>query len=209
MAHVLHVQTSPRGDDSFSIRTARAFLQAYERAHPDDAVETLDLVATPPPEFRGEAAGAKMDVLAGEKPGSTKQKAWSRVCDTIAHFKQAGKLVISTPMWNFGVPYPLKHYIDVIVQPRETFRYTDSGAIGLVTGRPCILILARGGRYAPGTPGEAMDMQRPYLEAILGFIGFGGIRSILIEPTVAEGPEAAEQALAAAFDEAREAAESF
>jgi len=192
MAHVLHVQASPRGDESFSVRTARAFLEAYAKTHPGDTIETLDLAARPPIDLGGEAAGAKMQILGGQAPTADQAKAWARVTETIRHLKKADKLLISSPMWNFALPYRLKHYIDVVVLPGETFRYTPEGKIqGLMAGRPCMLILARGGRYGPGTPAAAMDFQLPYLKAVLGFIGIEKVSVILVEPTAAEGPDAA------------------
>jgi len=210
MAHVLHIQASPRGNESFSIRTARALLEAYAKTHPGDTVETLDLTAEPPPELRGEAAGAKMRILGGQAPAAEQAKAWAKVTETIRRLKKADKLLVSSPMWNFSLPYPLKHYIDVVVQPGETFRYSPEGKVeGLLAGRPCILILARGGRYGPGSGGEAMDFQLPYLKAILGFLGIEKVGVILIEPTAAEGPDAAEKVLAAAVAEARRKAAAF
>ena len=210
MAHVLHIQASPRGDESFSIRTARAFLEAYAKTHPGDTIETLDLASDPPPPFRGEAAGAKMRILGGQAPAAEQAKAWAKVTETIRRLKKADKLLVSSPMWNFSLPYPLKHYIDVVVQPGETFRYTPEGKVeGLLAGRPCILILARGGRYGPGTGAAAMDFQLPYLKAVLGFIGIEKVGVILVEPTAAEGPDAAEKVLAATVAEARQKAAAF
>ena len=210
MAHVLHVQSSPRGDESFSVRTARAFLEAYAKTHPGDTIETLDLAARPPIEFRGEAADAKMRILGGQAPAAEQAKAWAKVTETIRHLKKADKLLVSSPMWNFALPYRLKHYIDVVVQPGETFRYTPEEKIqGLMAGKPCMLILARGGRYKPGTPGEAMDFQLPYLKTILGFIGIEKVGVILIEPTAAEGPDAAKKTLDAASADARRRAADF
>jgi len=225
MARVLHVQASPRGDESFSIRVARAFLEAYAKAHPDDTLETLDLAADPPPPFRGDEARAKMRILGGQAPAPEQAKAWARVTETIRRFKKADKFIVSSPMWNFSLPYPLKHYLDVLIQPGETFRYTPEGRVeGLLRGRPCMLILARGGRYGPGSGGdpsadsgspragsrgEAMDFQLPYLKAALGFIGLEDIGVILIEPTAAEGPDAAQKALDSAIAAARRRALAF
>jgi len=210
MAHVLHVQASPRGDESFSVRTARAFLEAYAKTHPGDTIETLDLAARPPIEFRGEAAGAKMRILGGQAPAADQAKAWDRVTETIRHLKKADKLLVSSPMWNFALPYRLKHYIDVVVQPGETFRYTPEGKVeGLLAGKPCMLILARGGRYGPSTPAAALDFQLPYLKAVLGFIGIEKVGVLLVEPTAAEGPDAAKKALDAAIADARRRAADF
>jgi len=210
MPRVLHIQASPRGDESFSIRVARAFLEAYAKAHPGDTLETLDLAADPPPPFRGDEAAAKMSVLVGRAPAPEQAKAWARVTESIGRFKTAERFVFSSPMWNFALPYHLKHYLDVLIQPGETFRYTPEGKVeGLLRGRPCVLVLARGGRYGPGSGGEAMDFQLPYLKAALGFIGFERIETILIEPTAAEGPDAAQKVLAAAVAEARRRALAF
>jgi len=210
MARVLHVQASPRGEESFSIRAARAFLEAYGKAHPGDTVETLDLAADPPPAFRGDEAAAKMSLLAGRAPAPDQAKAWARVTAVIRRFKTAEKFVFSSPMWNFSLPYHLKHYLDVLIQPRETFRYTPEGKVeGFLRGRPCMLILARGGRYGPGSGGEAMDFQLPYLKAALGFTGLEDIGAILIEPTVAEGLEVAQKALDSAVADARRKASAF
>ena len=125
-------------------------------------------------------------------------------------FKKADKVVISSPMWNFGIPYRLKHYIDVIVQPGYTFSFSpETGYTGLVTGRPAILFLARGGEYAPGTEGEAFDFQHPYLKNVLQFIGFTEIESIFVEPSLQGGPEVAQQKLDEAIQAAREKAKAF
>ncbi len=210
MARVLHIQASPRGEASYSNRCAWAFLEAYREVRPEDVIETLDLASAPPVPFHGEAAMAKMAVMAGQEPDPAEARVWEHVVRTIDHFKKADKVLLSSPMWNFSVPYPLKHYIDVIIQPRETFRYTGPGQVeGLAGGRPMTLILARGGRYAEGSGHEALDRQKPYLALAFGFIGFEDIRSILIEPTASEGPEVAEQTLEKAVEEAREAAGAF
>ena len=88
-------------------------------------------------------------------------------------------------------------------------RRPGQGYTGLVTGRPAMLILARGGAYPPGTEAAAMDFQEPYLEAVLRFIGFEDIRSIIVEPTLQDGPEAARQTLTECIERARRQARSF
>jgi len=111
--------------------------------------------------------------------------AWAPVEQLINHFTGFDKYLFSIPMWNFGIPYILKHYIDLLVQPGHTFSYTpEEGYRGLVTGKPATIIYARGGSYELSTPMEVLDHQRAYMETILGFIGFTDIRSIIIEPTL-------------------------
>jgi FMN-dependent NADH-azoreductase len=104
-------------------------------------------------------------------------------------------------MWNFFIPYKLKHFIDLITQPGLTFSFSsESGFRGLVTGKPVPVIYARGGEYGKAES-SAMDFQKPYLELLLGFIGFQDIRSILIEPTLVD-QETKNQILSAAKKQA-------
>lgn len=128
----------------------------------------------------------------------------------IQQFKAADKCVLATPMWNFSIPYRLKQYLDIIVQPTYTFGYTpEQGYSGLVTGKPIFVACARGGQYPPGTPGEAFYLQTKYLELIFKFIGFTDIRFVKVEPTLEAGPEVAQQKRAAAMAQAREMAKDF
>jgi FMN-dependent NADH-azoreductase len=112
-------------------------------------------------------------------------------------------------MWNFGIPYKLKHYIDVIVQPGYTFSFSpEEGYKGLMTGKPVAAIYARGGAYGPGTGAESYDLQKPYLEHILGFMGFSDFQTILIEPTLSS-PEAKDKSMEAAREQVKTMASNF
>jgi FMN-dependent NADH-azoreductase len=207
MAKLLHIQASPMDDRSFSTRAARAFLTGYRAAHPADSVETLDLWQADIPAFDVTAASGKYKVLRGLPHSDQEADAWRRVLKTIEHFKAADKILLSSPMWNFSVPYRLKQYIDVIVQPGQTFAYDPkTGYSGLVTGRPLQLILARGGEYPQGSQAAGLDYQRPYLEFIFGFVGFTDIRTLVMEPTL---NPTAEERLAAAIATAQESGRRF
>jgi FMN-dependent NADH-azoreductase len=188
MAKLLYIEASPRKDRSASVKVAGEFLEAYRQARPNDQVEILDLWKEELPPFDGDIITAKYRILHGESHTAAEKEAWRAVEDIIVHFKGFDKYLFSLPMWNFGIPYVLKHYIDILVQPGYTFAYSpDSGYTGLVTGKPAAIVYARGGAYPPGTPDEAYDLQKRYLETILGFIGFTGLRSIIIEPTLMLG----------------------
>jgi FMN-dependent NADH-azoreductase len=112
-------------------------------------------------------------------------------------------------MWNFGIPYKLKHYLDVIVQPGYTFSFSpEEGYKGLMTGKPIATIYARGGAYGSGTGAESYDLQKGYLEHILGFIGFSDFQTILVEPTLVSS-EDKEKTMATAKEEAKRVAAGF
>jgi len=102
--------------------------------------------------------------------------------------------VIAAPMINFTIPSTLKSWVDYVARAGRTFRYSEKGPEGLVTGKQVILVVARGGVYA-GNP--ALDFQVPYLKSVLGFLGMTDVEVIEVEGT-AFGPDAAEKAVAAA-----------
>jgi len=205
MGRLLYIQASPRGDRSHSVAAARAFIEAYQVAHPGDEVSTIDVFARDLPPFDGFMLQAKYTVLRGGSPTGEEQAAWDRVTAMADEFKVADRYLVATGMWNFSIPYRLKQYLDIIIQPGLTFTYSpEEGYKGLVLGRPLALICARGGEYPPGTPGAGMDFQRPYLEMIFRFIGFDDVRTVVIEPTLMGGPEAAERARSSALARAAE-----
>jgi FMN-dependent NADH-azoreductase len=113
-------------------------------------------------------------------------------------------------MWNFSIPYRLKQYIDIIVQPGYTFGVTENGNYeGLVRNKKVFIAYARGGQYPRGTEKEAFDLQKKYLELILAFMGLNDVCSIAIEPTLEQGPDTAKQKRDEAIKKAKQMAKDF
>ncbi len=209
MSTLLYLQASPRGERSKSGRVGNEFAHAYREHHPGDEVRTLNLFETDLMPFDGLAVRAKYTVLHGDHHTGEERAAWAEVERVARDFASADKYLLTTPMWNFGIPYRLKQYIDIIVQPGLTFSFSpEAGYQGLVTGKPILVVYARGGDYA-AEASRAVDLQKQYMELILGFIGFTDIRSIVIEPTLAGGAEVAQQKTAAAMERARQMAIAF
>jgi FMN-dependent NADH-azoreductase len=137
---------------------ATSFLDAYRNAHPSDEVHEIDLWAISVPAFNGAVLDAKYAIFGGLAHTPEQHAAWGAVEALATQFKSADKILISVPMWNFGVPYVLKHYIDVITQPGLTFSFnTATGFSGLVTGRPATVIQSSSGTYLPGSGAEGSD----------------------------------------------------
>jgi FMN-dependent NADH-azoreductase len=209
MEKILYIESSPRKSRSSSIAISHIFLKEYQKLHPQDELITLDLWQKELPAFDGDTIDAKYAIMHGEKHTDEQKAAWKKIETLIEEFKAADKYVISLPMWNFGIPYILKHYIDLIVQPGYTFKFSpQSGYEGLITGKKIVVIYARGGAYGPGSGAEGYDLQKSYMESFLHFIGFKDIQSIIIEPTMA-GKESKEKAIELATNQAKTLATQF
>ncbi|MHC4336739.1 MAG: FMN-dependent NADH-azoreductase [Planctomycetota bacterium] len=210
MNRVLYIKGSPRTGRSHSVAVADAFVESYCQAHPEDKIKTIDIFERPLPAFDLPAVTAKYKIMHGTEHSQEDQRIWSQVISIIEEFKSAYKYVMAVPMWNFSIPYRLKQYIDIIVQPTSTFSVTkDGGYEGLIKDKPLFIAYARGGEYPSGSDKEAFDMQKKYLELIMAFIGFGDIRSVVIEPTLAGGSDVARQRREEAVERASQMAEKF
>lgn len=209
MSTILYLQVSPRGERSYSSAVAKAFLAEYAKSRPGDTIVTRNLFEADLPPFDGDALNMKYRILHGEDATEAEKGAWKRITDFIDEFKSCDKLVISTPMWNFGLPYRLKQYLDIIMQPAHTFGYDpQKGYFGLVTDKPTFIAYARGGEYPAGTPGEAYDFQTKYLEFLLNFMGITDVRTVVVEPTL-QDKETAEHRKTAAIAKALDLAGKF
>jgi FMN-dependent NADH-azoreductase len=210
MANLLYIKASPMDELSSSIAAADAFVEAYRKTHPGDNIETVDIFKESLPAFDFEAASAKYKIMHRKEHTQKDRQVWGQIVSVIEEFKSADKYVIAVPMWNFSIPYRLKQYIDIIVQPGQTFTVTKDGSYeGLIKNKPVFIAYARGGEYPPGTKQEAFDLQKKYLELILAFVGLTDIRSVTVEPTLAGGADVAGQKRSEAIEKARQIAKKF
>ena len=176
MAKLLHIAASPKGEHSNSAQLADWFLSSYRRAHPADDITVLNVFDERLPVFAADGAAAKFAPLYGTEKSDQQKVLWKQVEARIAEFDSADRIVISSPMWNFSVPYPLKHYIDILVQPGLTFGYDAESMmhLGLLRNRPVQLLLTR----SSIPPGDYGDFQLPYLRYVLNFIGLRDVRAL-------------------------------
>jgi FMN-dependent NADH-azoreductase len=210
MSKILYIKASPRTGRSHSIAVADAFIEAYRGLNGEDELQVIELFEKELPKFDLAAATAKYKIMHGQDHSQEDQRIWAEVVSVIDEFKSADKYVMAVPMWNFSIPYRLKQYIDIIVQPGQTFTVDESGNYqGLVTGKPVFIAYARGGQYASEQAVQAYDFQRRYLELILGFMGLTDVRSVAVEPTLAAGPDVAKQKRSEAVEKAKQLAKEF
>jgi FMN-dependent NADH-azoreductase len=197
MSHILHIDSSPRGDRSISRSLSHEFINAWKAAHPDDTVTYRDLGHHPVPLVDETWIAAAFSDPAQHTPEQASTIVISN--ELIDELLAADYLVFAVPMYNFGIPAGFKAYIDQITRAGKTFKVTETGGYeGLVPpGRKLLVINAASGAYEAGTPAAAVDFLTPYLRALFGFIGITDVTFVKAQG-LAYGDEAREQSIAAA-----------
>jgi FMN-dependent NADH-azoreductase len=191
MKTLLQLNSSLYAGEGQSSRLAARFVEQWRAANPGASVLLRDLAAEPVPHLDAARFGA---FLAKEDARDPAQKAAVAYSDMlIAELKRADVIVLGLPMYNFGVPSTLKAYIDHVARAGVTFRYTEKGPVGLLTGKRAYVFAARGGKYA----GTAGDTETGYVRMFLGFLGITDVEFIYAEG-LAIGEASKQNALAQA-----------
>jgi FMN-dependent NADH-azoreductase len=198
----LHVEASPRGARSRSSRLAWAFLLKLADRRPGLEVTRWNLFEDTLPELDQHAIEARYAVLAGEADPAA-LASWEGVRATHARVVAHDALIISTPMWNWGVPYRLKQWIDLITHPGLAFRVGPAGDVeGLLGPRPTVVATASALAYQG--PAASLDHQVAYLRDWLAFVGLGDAAFVHAAPMYGTV-----ESVEAAFGEAQSAAEAL
>jgi len=192
--NILQIHSSARAEGSHSTRLVRQIVERLQASLPDPAqaaITVRDLGRTPHPELNEATLQALFTPPEQRTPAQAARVALDDAL--ITELQAADVVVLGVPMYNFGVPAPLKNWIDAISRAKVTFQYTANGPEGLLKGKKVVIALTRGGQYR-NTPA---DTQVPYLKTVLSFLGMSDIQLVYAEG-LAMGPEAEQQALASA-----------
>jgi FMN-dependent NADH-azoreductase len=175
MTTLLQLNASLFSGNGQSTRLANQFVASWRNSNPDGTVSLRDLGEEPVPHLTAQRFGA---LIAKPEERTAEQQAVVEFSDAlIDELKRADIIVIGLPLYNFGVPSTLKAYFDHIARAGITFRYTDKGAVGLVTSKKVYVFAARGGKYV-GTP---LDTQTSYVKDFLRFIGIEDVEFVYAE----------------------------
>ena len=208
MKKLLHIIATPRGNDSSTLKVSKAFLAEFSKKYPDCAIDELNVATARLPDLAVEEVSGKYMLLSGKELSGKPKEAWIKIEAEITRFLAADAYLVSVPMWNFSIPYTLKHYIDVIVQPKYLFRYTASGVEGLAKNKKMVIAASRGGDYSLGSSGQANDFQEPFLRSVFEFVGVTDITFLIAQP-MNMGPELAEKKLQETVLKAKQVAQNF
>lgn len=193
MKKILHIVSTPRGNLSRTLRISLKLIERIRQRFGEVQVDTLDLFSEKLPEMNITRVGGKYMLMSGQELTDEAMQSWEAIKAHINRFLASDIIIISTPMWNFSIPYVLKHYIDLIVQPGFMFKYTAEGPVGLAGGNKDLFIVStRGGDYGKGSGAESFDKLEPYLQQVFSFIGFKDIKFISAQPMDAATEEVRE-----------------
>ena len=175
MSNVLIIESSARQQGSFSRQLTRQFISQWQAARPADHVTVRDLALNPVPHLDANLLGGWMKPEA--QRSADEQASLKRSDELTDEVLGADVLVLAAPMYNFAIPSTLKAWLDHVLRAGVTFKYTETGPQGLLTGKKAYVLTARGGLYA----GSTSDHQEPYLRQVLAFIGIHDVTFIHAE----------------------------
>ena len=190
--NLLKIDASPRGSRSNSIALTDAFVATYRDAVPSLTVDAMNVWDEKLPEFDNAAIDAKYKGVAGTAMNDAETSVWNRIKELVARFKQADRIVLGVPMWNFAYPYKLKQLIDLVSQRNMLFTF-DGLRFGPLLQTPrAMVIYTRGQEYREDlpTPPSRFNHQSSYVEFWLGFIGVQDVRALAVENTWGDKAEA-------------------
>lgn len=172
MSNVLVLKSSILGDYSQSNGLIDHLVSSWEGSV--SSIVERDLAANPLPVLDGEIAGG---LRGGDNLTPRQQEALALSDQLIEEIKASDTLVIGAPMYNFSIPTQLKNWFDLIARAGVTFSYTETGPVGLLTGKKVVVVTTRGGMHKDGST----DLMVPYLKTILGFVGLTDVEFVYSE----------------------------
>ena len=152
--------------------------------------------------------GTKYAALEGVERSAEQRKVWTDIEALGQRFHRADVIVVSVPMWNFGIPYRLKHLIDAVSQKDVLFTFDERGLLGLLGGRKAVVVAARGVALGENFPAAEFDHQTRYLTMWARMVGITEVHTVSVEKTLF-GPEADAASRAQAKAEAASLAASI
>lgn len=180
MPRLLTILATPHADGQSRTRALlQPWLTQWRAAHPGWDEDTVDLFADPLPAIDAPMVGVLFNYPEAfpEDLIAPRTAALRRLLD---QFTAADEYLVVTPMWNFGLPYPLKHYFDLIIKPGVTFGFDADGPFGLLTGRRATVLMTSGFDYTVGSSKGYMNHLDAHLKTLFGFMGITDLRLITV-----------------------------
>ena len=168
MKHILHLNSSLLGKESYSMKLGQAIVEKIQKKYPGTTLDELNLVDTAIPHLT--PAVLRTFFIPADQLTAEDKESIRLSDDLVKQLFAADILVIGAPLINFTIHTSLKAWIDHITRAGVTFGYGETGPVGKVTGKKVYVAMSSGGIYSEG-PGKANDFVAPYLKAFFGLLG--------------------------------------
>ncbi|WP_271274319.1 FMN-dependent NADH-azoreductase [Aliamphritea hakodatensis] len=191
MPTILHIDSSARRLDnsvaeynSISKTLAGEFIRQWQNQRPNDSVIYRDLGQTPPDFINQDWIAA---VFTNEENRTDTQKNLLELSDTlIDELNEADIILMSAPMYNYGMPAVLKAWFDQVVRINKTFSFDlnrgDFPLEPIMSGKTLILVSSCGEfGFESGGIREAMNHLGPHIEVLAKYLGVEHFHEIRAE----------------------------
>lgn len=192
MADLLIINAHPKVEskDSFSLRVLEHFLKVYKKLNPLEIIEQVNLYDDYIPLLDRAFLEARGKMATGIPLKDSEQSIIDRANELLQQFKETKKYVIVMPLHNFNIPSKLKDYMDHVIVPRETYKFTDKGTVGLLDdGRSLLVIQGSGSIYTNNNWYTEVEFSHKYLKAMFDFLGIKDYQIVRAQGTAILNPD--------------------
>ncbi len=181
MTTILKLDASARSERSLTRHLSSQFVRNWLKHRPEDVVVERDVGRDAPPPVTEEwIAGA----FTPPADRSEEQAELLRLSDAlIAELAAADIILLSTPMYNYGMPASLKAWFDQVIRINRTFSFDldrgDSPLEPILSGKT-LVILTSTGEFGFEAGGVRQDMNHlvPHIKTCSFYLGVDGDDSI-------------------------------
>lgn len=209
MNKTLIINAHPNIDSktSYSLNVLNHFLKVYKEQNPNEIIKEINVYSDEVPAIDQTVLSAWDKLAKGESITAEEHRVTARMAEVLQQFKSAKKYVIAMPLHNFNIPSKLKDYMDNILIARETFKYTETGSVGLLNdGRSLLVIQGSGSIYTNNDWYTEVEYSHKYLKSMFNFIGVKDYQIIRVQGTALLNRD---EILDKAFKEAETAADNL
>lgn len=178
---ILHIDASARFEGSVSRALSQSLVETLSSS--ETRVIQRDIGAAPLPIITGDWVGANF--TPDDQRSDAQKETLALSDDLIAELETADTIVFGVPIYNFGVPATFKAWVDLVARARKTFKYSESGPVGLLEGKSAYVVIASGGTES----GSEIDFATPYVRHVLGFLGIHDVTIVAADQLMATGDD--------------------
>jgi FMN-dependent NADH-azoreductase len=179
MPVLLHLDSSPMGDQSISRHLTREFTRLWREANPGGHVIYRDITRIPIPIVDAEWVGANYT------PRESRTLHQNGILALSTAFTQelleAEEYVFGVPLHNWGPASSFKLWTDQIVHFGRTMQITPSGLKGMLDRKRLTVFMTAGRRYGQGLEDPSRNHLEPWLRTFFESLGIRNIRMVFVD----------------------------